>query len=283
MSITIKEALQRASFLLQTAGLEQPRREAQILLTAIINQPLAWLYAHDQESLSVAEWERYQEWLTRRAQGEPFAYLVGEKEFMGLSFTVTPQVLIPRPETEFLVEVTVDLLREIKNPRILEVGVGSGAVAISLAVLLPEAQVTAVDYSAEALAVANSNATRHGVAKRIRLLQGDLYTPVRGESFDAVVSNPPYIPAAEIAQLQRDVKDFEPHLALDGGADGLDFYRRLTGELHTLSTIPKLLAFEVGDNQADAVTGLCQSAGYKNTRQILDLAGISRIIVGQLS
>ena len=282
MSLNIKEALQRASFLLQTAEIPQPRREAQLLLTALLNQPLVWLYTHDYELLTDTQWVHYHQWLTRRAKGEPYAYLVGEKEFMGFTFAVTPAVLIPRPETEFLVEVTRQQLADIKKPRILEVGVGSGAVAITMAVLLSEAQVTAVDISLAALEVAQQNSARHNVTERMRFLNGDLYAPVKGESFDAIISNPPYIPAREIATLERDVKDFEPHMALDGGVDGLDFYRRLTGELHMLATPPQLLAFEVGINQADDVAALCQQAGYKNTHQIKDLAGIPRIVVGCL-
>jgi release factor glutamine methyltransferase len=279
MSINIQEALQGASFCLRAAGLEQPRSEAEALLSACLGVSRAWLYAHGDEVISTAMLEKYNAWIKRRAAGEPYAYLAGEKEFMGLSFLVTPAVLIPRPETEILVEAVVAKLRKIENPRILEVGAGSGAIAVSLAVFLPQAEVTAVDISREALAVAAQNAARQNVSDRLRLLEGDLYAPVVGENFTAVVSNPPYIPAADLETLQRDVKDYEPRLALDGGPDGLDFYRRLTGELALLGAPPKLLAFEVGQHQADKVCILCHTAGYKKTRQINDLAGIPRTIL----
>ena len=282
MSITIKEALQRASFLLKEADFAEPRREAVALLAACLEKPLAYLYAHDGDSMANEEAATYFQWLHRRVQGEPYAYLTGEREFMGLSFFVTPAVLIPRPETEFLVETVAKELQGIPAPRILEIGAGSGAVAVTLATLLPDAQITAVDLSEEALAVATRNAARHQVEHRVRLLCGDLYGPVAGKTFDAVVSNPPYIPAGDIPLLQRDVKDYEPHLALDGGPDGLSIYRRLTTELNILAQPPALIAFEIGAGQAQDVIHLIQAANYKNTCQVLDLAGIPRIIFATL-
>ncbi|MDW7651924.1 MAG: peptide chain release factor N(5)-glutamine methyltransferase [Bacillota bacterium] len=282
MSIEIKEALRRASFCLRRAGFDQPRREAEALMVSCLGVSLAWIYAHDDEKPPQETLTRFFALVDRRIAGEPYAYLAGEKEFMGLPFTVTPDVLIPRPETELLVEEARRALGKSKKPRILDVGVGSGAVAVTLAVLLPEAVVTAVDISGKALAVAAKNAAHHGVADRVRLFAGDLYRPVAGEAFDAVISNPPYIPTAEIAGLQREVRGHEPHLALDGGADGLDIYRRLTAELTVLASPPPLLAFEVGYNQADVVAELCRSAGYKKNRQINDLAGIARVVLAEL-
>jgi len=278
MSSTIKEALRRASFYLQQAGCENPGGEAEALLTASLGVTRAWLYAHGEEKTEAAALKHYFAWVARRATGEPYAYLVGEKEFMSLSFLVTPAVLIPRPETELLVETAVRELEAGKNLRILEVGTGSGAVAVSLAVLLPQSEVAAVDLSPAALIVAAQNAARHNVTNRIRFLAGDLYAPVSGESFDAIVSNPPYISSADIEALKRDVKDFEPRLALSGGPDGLNFYRRLTAELAVLSAPPAVLLFEVGYRQAEAVAGLCHIAGYKNISRFNDLAGISRVI-----
>lgn len=281
MSITIKEALQKASFLLKDAGFAEPRREAVALLAACLEKPLVYLYAHDGEAMDSEASANYFQWIDRRAQGEPYAYLTGEREFMGLPFCVTPAVLIPRPETEFLVEAVVKELTWLPTPRILEIGVGSGAVAITLAQLLPDAHITAVDLSAEALAVARRNTVRHHVEHRVRLLCGDLYAPVSGETFDAIVSNPPYIPASDIPFLQQDVKNYEPHLALDGGPDGLSIYRRLTAELNVLAQPPILIAFEIGAGQAQSVTHLLHAANYKKTRQVPDLAGIPRILLAQ--
>lgn len=281
MSVTIKEALQRASFLLRQAGVETPRREAEALLCAGTGHTLAHIYAHGEEMLTDEILTRYYGWITRRCGQEPFAYICGEREFMGLPFRVTPDVLIPRPETEFLVEATVAALAAYSHPHILEVGTGSGAVAVMLAALLPNAQITSIDTSLPALAVAASNAARHNVADRVRLLAGDLYAPVAAVKtpFTAVVSNPPYIPTAEIDGLAPCVREHEPLQALDGGPDGLTFYRRLTQELVILPRLPDILAFEVGAGQAPSVTHLCHTAGYEKTHQVKDLAGIERIVI----
>jgi release factor glutamine methyltransferase len=243
---------------------------------------LSFLYAHGEYELTAGENDCYLEWIRRRAGGEPYAYITGQREFMGLDFYVTPDVLIPRPETELLVETVVKELTGIPSPRLLEIGAGSGAIAVTLAVHLHAATITACDLSPSALKVAAQNISRHNVQDRVRLLCGDLYAPVAGKkTFDAVVSNPPYIPSQEIALLDPVVRDFEPRAALDGGTDGLAFYKRLTGELHLLAHKPKLLAFEVGAGQADAVASLCRRAGYTTTRQITDLAGIPRIILAR--
>lgn len=277
----IREALQRASLRLRQTSCENPGNEAEALLAASLGVTRAWLYAHGDGQLEEAESQHYFGWVARRSAGEPYAYLVGEKEFMSLSFLVNPAVLIPRPETELLVETAVLELKSKKNLRILEVGTGSGAVAVTLAVLLPEAVVAAVDISASALTVAAQNAATHKVLNRVRFLAGDLYAPVSGERFAAIVSNPPYISTTEIETLQLEVKNFEPHLALDGGPDGLKFYRRLTAELSVLAAPPELLLFEVGYQQSVAVAALCHAAGYKNTSIINDLAGIPRIILAK--
>ncbi|NLP37309.1 MAG: peptide chain release factor N(5)-glutamine methyltransferase [Firmicutes bacterium] len=279
MNSTVQEALQRASFQLKAAGLQQPRREAEALLCAALKRPLAWVYAHGEALLSAAEETLFNDWVRRRAQHEPYAYLTGEREFMGLSFQVTKDVLIPRPETEILVEAVVELLQAKTRPRILEIGVGSGAIAVSLAVFLPTATVVGVDVSAGALKVAAQNACRHRVIERLTLLQGDLYAPVVGQAFDLVVSNPPYIPSAEVLQLEETVKNYEPLLALDGGTDGLAFYRRLTGELSQLAAPLPFFAVEVGLGQAVAVSRLCQKAGYSRIEILPDLAGIKRVII----
>ncbi len=280
MSITTKEALQRASFLLRQAEVENPRREAEALFCACSGRSLAHIYAHGEEVFPLDTLVKYFEWIKRRAAGEPFAYICGEREFMGLPFWVTPDVLIPRPETEILVEAVVNELKDYSAPRILEIGTGSGAVAVMLAVLLPAARITSVDISQQALAVASNNAVRHGVTDRVSLLVGDLYTPViKAEHINAVVSNPPYIPTEEIERLASGVKDYEPRQALDGGADGLDFYKRLTSGLSFFPGLPELLAFEVGAGQAQGVAAFCLKAGYNKACQIKDLAGIDRVII----
>ncbi|NLM51699.1 MAG: peptide chain release factor N(5)-glutamine methyltransferase [Firmicutes bacterium] len=282
MPSTVQEALRRASLQLQAAGLQQPRREAEALLCAMLKRPLAWIYAHGEYVLSAAEETLFGAWVRRRARHEPYAYITGEREFMGLSFLVTRDVLIPRPETEILVETAVALLKEKAEPRILEIGVGSGAVAVSLAVFLPTATVVGVELSAAALEVAGQNARRHQVNERLSFLHGDLYAPVAGRYFDLVVSNPPYIPSVQLPQLAETVKNYEPMLALDGGADGLHFYRRLNGELSQLATPPPFFLLEVGQGQAEPVARLCRQAGFKQIEKIPDLAGIERVILARL-
>jgi release factor glutamine methyltransferase len=290
MSITIREALTGASFKLRQAGIDSPRREAEALLCACTAVSLAFLYAHGEQKLTEAENSRFVSWVNRRAGGEPYAYISGLREFMGFEFRVTPDVLIPRPETELLVETVLAELKDMPSPHILEVGTGSGAIAVSLAVLLPTAEVIACDLSPAALEVAAENAASHGVADRVHLLPGDLYSPLKKERamgtvllapFFTIVSNPPYIPSTAIDQLEPTVRDFEPRTALDGGPDGLSFYRRLTSELYTLPGRPNLLAFEVGDGQAEAVAALCRQAGFPATRQVTDLAGIPRVITAR--
>jgi release factor glutamine methyltransferase len=202
---------------------------------------------------------------------------------MGLPFSVTPACLIPRPETELLVEAVVAELAAFSAPEILEVGTGSGAVAVALAVLVPDARITATDISVPALSVAAGNAARHGVRERITFLSGDLYGPLaaRISCFAALVSNPPYIPSAELAKLSCDISCYEPLSALDGGADGLHYYRRLTGELPALSCKPAFLALEVGQGQAGAVSTLCRGAGYEDLLLLKDLAGIERVVLAR--
>ncbi|NLM45707.1 MAG: peptide chain release factor N(5)-glutamine methyltransferase [Firmicutes bacterium] len=276
--MTVSEALQRASLLLREAGLREPRREAAALLCAALHKPPAWVYAHGEETLDPAAAALFFAWTERRRRREPYAYLTGEREFMGLPFAVTPAVLIPRPETEVLVTVAAGILQNHPAPHILDVGTGSGVIACVLALQLPAARVCAVDISREALLVAARNAARHGVAERIRFLQGDLYAPVAGEQFSAVVSNPPYIPAGEIGTLEPDVRDYEPRAALDGGPDGLHFYRRLTAELPKLGCRPQLLCLEVGFGQAEAVAEMCRACGFARVDIYPDLAGIPRVV-----
>jgi len=278
--ISIKEALTRASLVLKEADLDTPRREAEILLSASLSVPLAYLFAHDDEILSDLSAARFFDWVERRACFEPFAYLSGNKEFMGLPILVTPDVLIPRPETEILVETVVSVLKPLKHQEILEIGTGSGAVAVSLAVLLPNSFVTSCDLSPAALTVAAKNSCCHGVSDRILLLEGDLYEPVKQDkAYNIVVSNPPYIPTADLCTLPPDVRDYEPLSALDGGPDGLNFYKRLTNELSRLAQRPNFLAFEVGGGQAGKVARLCTEAGYDEIQYIRDYAGIERVIL----
>ncbi len=205
----------------------EPRRDAELLLLHIVQRDRAFLLTHPDSALSADQVEQYDEWLRRRAAHEPIQYILGEQEFYGLTFVVTPDVLIPRPETEHLVEALLARVPHDQPLRVADVGTGSGAIAIALAQALPQAEVTALDISVAALAVARGNAEAHRVADRVRFLNSDLLSAVAGESFDAIVSNPPYVAEVDWGSLEPQVRDYEPATALFAGPSGLDVYERL--------------------------------------------------------
>jgi release factor glutamine methyltransferase len=219
----------------------------------------------------------YEQWLNRRARHEPIQYILGEQEFYGLTFKVTPDVLIPRPETEHLVEALIQRIEEADSIRIADVGTGSGAIAVALARALPNATVTALDISKAALAIAQENALRHGVADRTRLVESDLLTAVPGETFDAVVSNPPYVPDSEV--LERQVRDYEPSHALYAGPDGLDIYRRLIPQAWSGLKPRGWLLMEIGHGQRNALAKLL--ASWNQVEFVDDLQGIPRVAVAR--
>lgn len=211
--------------------------------------------------------------------GEPIQYIAGEAEFYGLPFRVTCDVLIPRPETEHLVETALRLASDFANPRIVDVGTGSGAIAVALAHTLKSDRVTGIDLSPAALTVARDNAARHGVP--VRFLQGDLLEPVAGESFDLIVSNPPYIPTTDRDTLSVEVRDHEPALALFAGEDGLFIYRRLIPAAHAHLRDNGYLALEIGYGQSTAIAGLLAQSGFRDIAFTPDLQGIPRIAHAQ--
>jgi release factor glutamine methyltransferase len=255
-------------------------REAQGLLASAAGLSRAQVAARQSEVPDPRVLARYQHLIARRCDGEPYAYLVGRREFYGLDLQVTPAVLIPRPETELLVDAVLAWLGPNREARILDLGTGSGAVAIALARLRPRAVVTAVDNSAAALAVARDNATR--LTAEVRFLQGDWYASLGGERFDVVVSNPPYVAAADPHLGQGDLR-FEPRSALVGGADGLDCIRVLVGGAARHLEPGGALFFEHGQDQSVACRALLAAAGFVTIASFRDLAGIERVICGQTS
>lgn len=253
--------------------------EARLLLRHILGASAAGLAAHPERRLDESEAARFEALLGRRAEGMPMAYLLGSREFYGRLFRVTPDVLIPRPETELLVELGLAKLAGIAAPRILELGTGSGCIAVSLACELPRSRVVAVDRSAAALAVARENAARHDTA--VEFIESDWFAAVDGR-FDLIVGNPPYVAAGDAHLAQGDLR-FEPMSALASGADGLDAIRII------LAAAPRHLApggwifLEHGYDQAEAVARLCAAAGLAGIEQHRDLAGIVRASGGYLS
>jgi release factor glutamine methyltransferase len=260
---------------------DRARRDAETLLLHLLGKNRAWMLAHLDDELGYDCAEQYIALLERRFAGEPMQYIFGEAEFYRLPFHVTPDVLIPRPETEHVVEKMLKLATNFAAPRILDVGTGSGAIAVALAHELPEAVVTAIDLFAAALSVARENAQRNGVAERVRFLEGDLLEPVAGEQFDMVVSNPPYVANADRESLAVEVRDYEPGQALFAGTDGLDVYGRLIPQAFAALAPGGYLVMEIGYGQEPPVGALLGEAGFENVEFSADLQGIPRVACAQ--
>lgn len=270
--LTPPDLVSRTAGYFERYGVERPRLDAEVLLAHVLGLSRIDLYVQFERPVSTDERDRYRELVRSRARDRmPVAYLTGEREFWSRPFRVTPEVLIPRPETELLVRCAADLAPR----RVAEIGTGSGAVAAALACELPEAEITAVDCSEGALAVAAENLERLGVADRVTLVAGNCTEPLSG-TYDALVSNPPYIPSDVLEGLEPEVRH-EPRLALDGGSDGLDLLRRLAASAPALVPGGWLL-LEIGCGQAEAVAGLLNDAGAMEVAAEKDLAGIERVL-----
>lgn len=260
---------------------ERARADAEVLLMHLLGRDRAWLIAHSSDEIEFDHWEPYFELLQRRRLGEPIQYIIGKAEFYGLPFRVAPDVLIPRPETEYAVEKVIGLAASFPSPRIVDIGTGSGAIAVAIARHAPNATITAIDLSEPALTIARENAKRLGFADQIRFLQGDLLNPVAGEQFDIIVSNPPYVPEADRPTLSVEVRDHEPSLALFAGKDGLDIYRRLIPQALAHLVAGGYIALEIGYGQSPAILDLLSAAGFNNIEFTPDLQGIPRVATAQ--
>lgn len=274
--MTLRQALGEAVRRLAAGGVERPRLEAEVLLGWACSLTRPRLLARLEEELAPAAAGRFWQAIDRRAAGYPLQYLTGHQEFMSLDFKVTPAVLIPRQDTEVVVEAVLERLDPCESYTIADCGTGSGAIALSLAHYLPRARVYATDISPAALTVARENARKLGLAARVTLLQGDFLAPLRGLKLDALVANPPYIPTAALPGLPADVRS-EPRLALDGGPDGLDAYRLLLPGAAGLLRPGGLLVLEIGSDQGQAVKDLARAVGaYRNEQVLPDYAGRAR-------
>jgi release factor glutamine methyltransferase len=276
MPATAGNALQQARARLAAAS-RNPRRDAELLLAHVLRCDLVALLAHPERPLSASEATRYEGVLMRRLRSEPMQYITGQQEFYGLAFEVSPDVLIPRPETEHLVEA---VLKQVKpNASIIDVGTGSGAIAIALAYALPQAEVTAVDLSPAALEIARRNAQRNAVSDRVTFLQSDLLVALEGGDFDAIVSNPPYVADGEV--LEPQVSNYEPHAALYAGPTGLEVYKRLVPQARKLLKPGGWLMLEIGFGQQSSVEALLH--GWSALSFVPDLQGIPRVVQAQKS
>jgi len=278
--ITWRSALRWARAQLELAGISRPGMEAEYLARPGIGAPpVALLNA--ERTPSVCLWRRYVEVIQRRAAREPIAYIRGETEFYSLVFYVNPDVLIPRPETETLVDAVRDRANSMPPGPVLELGAGSGAVSVALAVHIPDRPFVLTDISGAVLQVARINAGRHGVKDRMSFAVGDLYGPVTGSCFAAVVSNPPYVRSADLAGLPPEIRQCEPISALDGGADGLKFLRRIARAAPRHLRRGGVLALETGAGQARRVAEFCRDFVGEDVQILHDLAGHERVVVSR--
>ncbi|MBV9436140.1 MAG: peptide chain release factor N(5)-glutamine methyltransferase [Acidobacteria bacterium] len=274
---------QASNRLAASAARGDARLDAETLLMHVLGHDRAYLYSHPELELCCSDLAKYDELLRRREAGEPLQYITGHQEFWGLDLEVNPAVLIPRPETEHAVETAAKLLKDIPAPKIVDVGTGSGCIALALASELRNAHIQAVDISCDALRVAERNAARLGLAERIHFSESDLLSAFleMRPRFDLVISNPPYVGESEIEKLQVEVRRHEPHCALFGGAEGLDIYRRLVPEAKQVLKTGGWLVMEIGFSQEHAVRKLLSDWGKVDS--IPDLQGIPRVIVAQKS
>ena len=270
------------------AGIDSARLDAELLLGCALGMSREELIVAATRKVSVAESDRYEDLLRRRLNREPLAYIIGQQEFWSLGFLVSCDVLVPRPETETLVERALKHLATINNreaPRILELGTGSGAIAVALASELPQAEIVATEIAPAALQIARRNASRNGVSNAIRFLQGDLFTALDQElekDFDLILSNPPYIPRGEIAHLEAEVSRWEPRAALDGGVDGLDFYRRIIEEAPGYLRQGGAVAVEIGAAIGSLVLALFRNnPAYGDTGIHQDYSDRDRVVIAR--
>jgi len=266
---------------LRAAGVESAPLEAQLLLARVLRQDRVWLAVNRDRAVAAADRARFERMVRQRCTRKPLQQILGETEFYGRRILVNRSVLVPRPETELLVGQVAERWRP-RYRRVLDIGTGTGCIAVALALELPRARITATEISARALAVARRNVERHGLSRRIELAKADLFPPGRVR-FDVVVSNPPYIPTRQIPGLQPEVARYEPVTALDGGSDGLSFYRRISARLGSALAPGGLLALEVGDGQAAAVRDIVRCAlPSAAVGTVDDYRGTPRIVVASV-
>ncbi len=274
--MTLKKTLSRAREVLAEKRIEEAHLEGEVLLRHALEIDRTGLYSELDRKLSTEQEEKFWHLIQRRLSGEPTAYIIGHREFYGLDFYIDHRVLIPRPETELLVEEAIKLAQARTMAAIADIGTGCGAIAISLALNLPRIKIYASDVSADALEVARTNCRKHGVSHRVRLLQGDMLEPLL-EPVDLIVANLPYVTEQEV--LRSKLADFEPRLALDGGADGLDKINQLCGQFIDKLNPKGCILMEIGQGQSRAVTSLMRSCFSAASVEVIpDLGGIERVV-----
>ncbi len=279
--VNCSQLLEQAIGRFDAMGLSTPGLDAQVLLAYCMGKDRSFLYSHPDRELSGDEVENFLALVKRRERGEPVAYIMRSKEFWSLLFAVTPDVLIPRPDTEILVDAVLELLERYREVRILEIGTGTGAISVALASELARAYITATDLSQEAISVARMNAISNKVADRISFLCGDLFEPVVG-AYDVIVSNPPYISESEFKLLDPGVRDYEPRLALVAGPDGTEVHRKIALGSKAFLKENGWIAMELGAGQAGRIEKMLQDLDYCDITFHRDYAGVERVVLARI-
>jgi release factor glutamine methyltransferase len=277
--VLLKEALTTAIDRLTAAHVGSPRMNAEVLLMFILGRERAYLYAHPEQDLSPQDIARYDDALSQRSQGVPAQYITGHQEFWGMDLVVSPAVLIPRRETEHVIETVLPLAKTLPKPRIVDIGTGSGAIVLALAKELLGADLHATELSAPALEIARANAARHQLESRIHFHETDLLTGLDPESFDFVVSNPPYVGESEADQVQLEVRKFEPQTAVFAGPTGLEVIRRLVPQAHAVLKPEGWLIVEISGTIVEGVRRLLED--WRSMQIVDDLQGIPRVAAAQ--
>jgi release factor glutamine methyltransferase len=285
VTVTVAEAINKAANLLSAAGITNARLDAEVLLSHITKKDRVWLITHRDDAFDDAYQQNFADVIERRSRREPLQHIIGNQEFWGLEFKVSPDVLIPRPETEFIVEAALAIMQDRNTPaRIIDLCTGSGCLAVSLAKELTAARVIATDASEKALALARENTRNHGVSERIRFLFGDLFEPleeldIRGQ-IDIIVSNPPYVQEGDLATLQPEVRDYEPEMALIAGPMGTEIAMRIIDNAPAYLKQNGALIMEMGLGQSGPLMRAVQATNtYGKPKILKDLAGIDRVLV----
>lgn len=279
MNMTIREAISKASLQFKTKNIEAPKLKARLLMQFILKQTRQYIIVYDEKNLTLKQEKRYFEKVEKIIQGIPLQHITHQQEFMKMNFYVSKDVLIPRPDTEVLVEEVIKIAKKINAKKILDLCTGSGAIAISLAKYIPNSQITATDISHKALEIAEKNAKNNEVDKQIAFLYSDLLQQIPKEKYDMIVSNPPYIQRGLIKSLEEEVQK-EPQIALDGGWDGLDFYRRISKQADEYLKYGGYLCLEIGyDQKIDVIDLIEQEEKYTDTYGKKDLYGNDRVII----
>lgn len=260
---------------------DTPQLDARVLLKEVLQKDDIFILSHRDEIMSPVQERRYMEMIEARAQGKPVAYIIGYKEFMGFRFKVNEDTLIPRPDTEIAVELAIEEIRARGYHEVLDLCSGSGAIGLSIAGILEFTNVTLSDINKGALCVSEENAEDIGVKDRVRFIHSDLFDKIP-ERFDLIISNPPYINESDMRELSDSVRNYEPHTALYGGVQGLDFYRRISQEAREHLTNHGMLIFEIGYDQSQEVERMLKENGFENIKTVNDLAGHHRVVSGEL-